>query len=1091
VIRKLDQSRGALERLKAIGAVTFCLLALPALAGAATPTVSGFSPLAGPVGSVVTVSGVALSGSSAVVFEGGASATATLVAATSLRVVVPAGATTGLLTVMTPTGPVTSAKPFHVTPKITGFAPVTGIAGDQITISGFNLVSPGSATVVQVGATPAILTDATATAITFTIPAAAITARLSVRTPEGTATAVGNLDVIRRPTVTGFQPAAGTVGQVVTLSGTQLKTVTGITFNGTPATILAGQTVSSLRVTVPAGATTGPIVATNPAGSGGTLAQFRLLPKIAGFAPDRALPNTSVTISGFNLTDANVSTLVRVGAVVATVTEATSTSVTFTVPATAISARVSVATKATATSVAKLIVIRAPTVTAFSPAVGPVGAVVTASGTNLDSVTTVTFNGTPASAFTVLSATSLRATVPPGATTGSIGVTNEAGSAATLRSFRTSPRVIGFFPPSAVPGEPVTVTGFNLQVGTTNPTVRVGALAAGVTSATPTSMTLTVPVKGTTGRITVITADGTGLSPTALTVLQATVPRPQAMDPGAATVGSMLTVSGTGLSLSSRVTFTGGATATPTTAIATVLKVVVPSGAQSGPITITNPMGSGTTTSSFTALPRITDVSPRGAVAGAALTIVGTNLKVAGDHPQVTVGGVGATVTASSPTVVVVTVPAGGLTGPVRLTTVDGTATSASAVIVAPLPVVEAALHKTTSRTGTVDERVVDVRFRPQPGDFFRVTVSDGVLLVDEPLVLHGQFSGGGRPTDDFRLRRVLTDTEDYPPADRQFTVVATPAGGGAPLVFQTTQQTLGAVDPVTIFQLDNPRVSAAPTTTDALGSPSSAVVGLVDEGAGTVIEVLGCLGPGCSFTSLGSVLSSPPFWVFNSPVPLTAGDRIKARATAPGKFTGLNSSTITVLSTGQLRAPTIIGPILTDATSVFGLAPSGSSVELFTRTPVPTSLGLATTIATFWQVDGLSPLQPGQELFAVARLAGFTDSPPADPVFVGAPVEIARFDVPAVVATPITIAVDVGGISTPIVTVRLLAHLTNSDGTFLCTAQQDFEVLAGPAFSLNDVTLPSVCIGSSGPQAAATIRVCVEVIDDQARQSDHCLVFD
>ena len=66
-----------------------------------------------------------------------------------------------------------------------------------------------------------------------------------------------------------------------------------------------------------------------------------------------------------------------------------------------------------------------PVVTGFSPASGTVGSTVVITGTGLSLASTVTFNGTSA-AFTINSATQLTATVPPGATTGAITVSNAA-----------------------------------------------------------------------------------------------------------------------------------------------------------------------------------------------------------------------------------------------------------------------------------------------------------------------------------------------------------------------------------------------------------------------------------------------------------------------------------------------------------------------------------------------------------------------------------------------------------------------------------------------------------------------------------------
>ena len=52
-----------------------------------------------------------------------------------------------------------------------------------------------------------------------------------------------------------------------------------------------------------------------------------------------------------------------------------------------------------------------PTITGFSPAIGPAGTIVTISGTGFTGATHVTIGG-PSAAFNVLNATTIRAVVP-------------------------------------------------------------------------------------------------------------------------------------------------------------------------------------------------------------------------------------------------------------------------------------------------------------------------------------------------------------------------------------------------------------------------------------------------------------------------------------------------------------------------------------------------------------------------------------------------------------------------------------------------------------------------------------------------------
>lgn len=79
--------------------------------------------------------------------------------------------------------------------------------------------------------------------------------------------------------------------------------------------------------------------------------------------------------------------------------------------------------------------VRAPTITSFTPSSQIVGLTTVITGTNFAAVTAVRFNGVAATSFTVTSATSITATVPAGATSGSITVTNAAGTATSATGF--------------------------------------------------------------------------------------------------------------------------------------------------------------------------------------------------------------------------------------------------------------------------------------------------------------------------------------------------------------------------------------------------------------------------------------------------------------------------------------------------------------------------------------------------------------------------------------------------------------------------------------------------------------------------------
>jgi hypothetical protein len=79
----------------------------------AAPTITSFSPSGGKPGTVVTIVGTNLTGATHVRFNG-TNATITTNTATKIKATVPAGATTGKIEVVTPSGTVKSATKFVV-----------------------------------------------------------------------------------------------------------------------------------------------------------------------------------------------------------------------------------------------------------------------------------------------------------------------------------------------------------------------------------------------------------------------------------------------------------------------------------------------------------------------------------------------------------------------------------------------------------------------------------------------------------------------------------------------------------------------------------------------------------------------------------------------------------------------------------------------------------------------------------------------------------------------------------------------------------------------------------------------------------------
>ena len=157
----------------------------------------------------------------------GTSTTVTASTATSITTVVPSGATTGKITVVSGTTTLTSATDFTVTPlppTITSFTPTSGAVGSTVTISGTNFNSP----IVAFNGVFATTNSSSSTSITTTVPSGATTGKISVSSNGATVYSSASFTVTSTPTP-GELYFEGDMSNV-TLS----KTSSGYKLNGWP-----------------------------------------------------------------------------------------------------------------------------------------------------------------------------------------------------------------------------------------------------------------------------------------------------------------------------------------------------------------------------------------------------------------------------------------------------------------------------------------------------------------------------------------------------------------------------------------------------------------------------------------------------------------------------------------------------------------------------------------------------------------------------------------------------------------------------------------------------------------------------------------
>jgi hypothetical protein len=233
------------------------------------------------------------------------------------------------------------------------------------------------------------------------------------------------------PSISSFTPDSGMVGDSVTISGTGFTGASDVSFNGTSAVAFSVDSDIQITATVPSGATTGAISVTNVDGTGMSSTNFTVVPTpppvITSFSPHHGPIGAAVLITGsaldhvtsvdFNGTSASFS--------------ASATQITTHVPAGAVTGPITVTNEggSDATNV-NFEVVRRPVTSSFSPHKGPVGTIVTLSGTHFRWVTRVWF-GQRGAKFAVISDAKLKARVPKGFRDARIRVRNAAGQDVT------------------------------------------------------------------------------------------------------------------------------------------------------------------------------------------------------------------------------------------------------------------------------------------------------------------------------------------------------------------------------------------------------------------------------------------------------------------------------------------------------------------------------------------------------------------------------------------------------------------------------------------------------------------------------------
>lgn len=244
---------------------------------------------------------------------------------------------------------------------------------------------------------------------------------------------------------------------------------------------------------------------------------------------------------------------------------------------------------------------QAPTISSFTPSSGCIGSVITITGTNFNSVMLVRFGGLGASSYTVNSSTQITATVSSGAT-GTVQVQTINGTGTSGSSFTYScpaPTITSFTPTSGCFGTNVTISGTNF-IGVSQ--VRIGGTnVSSYTVNSATQITATVST-GITGTVQVVAAGGTATSPGTYT-FPSTCPTITSFTPSSGCINSStVVIAGTNFTGATAVSIGGTSVTSFTVNSATQITATVGLGL-TGKISVTTPVGSITSSGTFTFSP--------------------------------------------------------------------------------------------------------------------------------------------------------------------------------------------------------------------------------------------------------------------------------------------------------------------------------------------------------------------------------------------------------------------------------------------------------------------------------------------------------
>jgi len=587
-------------------------------------------------------------------------------------------------------------------PAITSFVPASGVSGSVVRIKGISL---GSSVGVTFAGRVGTITSASDTVVTARIPYGAATGRIALRTVTATATSTTDLRILNPPLFTSFSPAGGPVGTTVTLRGRYLTGLQSVSFNGMAATSFALVSDTVATAVVPSGATSGTLsLATNignatapgsflvgsftfeimRAGSFSTCSTILLDPGGTGNYDNNlnvtmtlrpATPGSIISFQLLELGTESCCDFLRIyngpntsGTLLRSLSGTLSTPITLesSAPGGELTIRFVTDVSSVGTGFRAMVNCfrpQVPVITSFNPWIGNQGTTVTILGRSFRGVQQVTFGSVPARSFTVVDSGTLVAQAPTGVVTAPIRVSNVGGADTSAEVFQVLDLAFPCIPAagscssntisriqlntlhSSSTCGPTNYSAFHPVdslttriVGGTAPVIAITSPGASYfavwidydrdgyfTASNEQVQTLSPTVAGETARLTLsipsgytagymvmrVVSSASPISPSCFVPSQGEVedyyviytptlaPIITSFSPNLGPIGTLVTIRGFNFTGIQSILFGGGVSATYTQISDTLLQATVPAGAITGPINITNPQGTGSSTSNY------------------------------------------------------------------------------------------------------------------------------------------------------------------------------------------------------------------------------------------------------------------------------------------------------------------------------------------------------------------------------------------------------------------------------------------------------------------------------------------------------------